>query len=1078
MFNFLKLLDKKQESAIDVNMSIAVSAGAGSGKTRVLTARILKLLEEGYNIDEIVAITFTEKASLEMKKRVRGALLDEINDGNEDLKVFLQNQLDRLSNCKITTIHSFCFNIIKENAVTLGMDFNLELLVGVDQDFKIKEIFNEEIEKLQVDERLYDVLLEISKGNPYDNNFIENLKQVRSAIYNNHHSIQEAFNLSNKDTINEAIFNLISNVDEKYKEYKSEHNYVDNDDLLIIAGRLLENDDIRESYRNRYKIFLVDEFQDTNEIQRKILYNLVSDKNNIIEPSKLFIVGDKKQGIYSFRGANCDIFNKVTTEISSLDKASGKKILLDKCYRSKENIVRGINEIFSVSIDDYEPLQFSKEEAPEDKNLKRIIYLTSEEEANENPLKNAANVVINEENTDMVQGQLQFIRENINKNSQNKSKSYSIDEAVSLLTSKGYKYEDICILVRTSNSIEPIENELKKINVPYCIIGGRNFYKKEEIQLLINLYEIATRSYENMCEENDMQLIIKVLRSFAFNVPDDLIFKVINSKLDLPLETSFNNLIDLYIDGYKNNDEIAPLVLAIDKLKEISNLGEKYATYMLLNKIVEALDLYTSVLALQDGAQKYRNIEKLIDETCKFDNKDLYDNGEFLKYLRHVEEGDKDTADATLDTEDSKAVKIMTVHMSKGLEFKTVIFPDVDYKLVKVQNKPIVVYHNENIVIKEDIASRKDIDMLSYSNYDADNRNASIEEEIRVLYVAMTRAEEYFVFTGKGPAISKRNGPDYNEILQKSVDKNDNVQKYFELIPRSEISVINNTESKEEHKINYDGIIHQLSYQAVTNNKKTISASAYMSYKKCPRKYYFEKVLNLDGSYLPQEKDELSDEVINIFEEDNTELKGAALGSIVHEVLESFNGKLIDVNEVEDLKVRRYIENFNSIEKRNKEEKTDAGLSLVFSVNEIPFTYALLSNKDITITGFIDRLDLYEKDCKLIAEVIDYKTNKIFKEEDFGGMVEHYEPQLLLYGKVVQELLSADNRNVDVIIPRLYLLDNGTTMEFEYDDGAVKELFEEMNKVFARDFSESDIEHFGKVEGIGCNYCGYCSICK
>lgn len=1078
MFKFFKDLDGKQKNAIDISKSIAVSAGAGSGKTRVLTARILKLIEEGYNIDEIVAITFTEKASLEMQKRVRGALLEEIDCGDEERKVFLQNQLDRLSNAKISTIHSFCFNIIKENAAILGMDFNPELILGVDLHCALRTIFKEEIEKLQENEKIYTILLEVSKGNCLEDKFIDDLIKVRSDIFNNYNTIEEVYNLSNKDIINEAIFTVISNVNKKYLELKITNNLVDNDDLLILADKLLENEDIREFYRQRYKVFLVDEFQDTNEIQRKLLYHLVSDINNKIEPARLFIVGDKKQGIYSFRGADCTIFNKVTSEISNLDKTSGKTVLLDTCYRSKENIVKGINEIFSVSIEDYEKLEVNKKEVNKDKDLKRILYLLSEESEIENPLNDAASIVINENNDDEVERQLEFIRDNINKFIQNNNPNYSIAEAVSFLTSKGYKYEDICVLVRRKEAIETIETELKKVNIPYCVIGGRNFYKKEEIQLLINLYEIAIRGFSNLTEDNDIKIILKVLRSFLFNIPDDIIFKVKNSMLDLPMENSFVNLVDIYIDSYKYNDEIKSLVLAVDKLKEISELGKKYSTYMLLNKMIETLDIDTAVLALDEGPQKYRNIEKFLGEVFKFDNKELKGDSEFLEYLRLLEEEDKETAEATLDTEESKAVKIMTVHMSKGLEFKTVIFPESDYKFIKSNNKPCVVYHNDNIIVKEDVEARKDIDLLRYSNYDNDNKIASIEEEIRVLYVAMTRAEEYFIFTGKGPNSPKKEINSYNEVLQVALNANKEIEKYFNFISSSEIDVSKNTDVSNEVEIKFDAINKKLSFEEKTNYKRNISASTYMSYKNCPRRYYLEKVLKLDASYLPKKDEEIKEEAINVLEEDNTKLSGSALGTIVHEVLEGFNGELMSTNEIEDSKVRGYIENFNVIENKNKQEKAHKECRLLYSANEIPFTYALENNKDITVTGFIDRLDLYEQNGRVIAEVIDYKTNRISSAADVDIIIEHYKPQLLLYGKVVKDLLGEGNRSVDVIIPILYLLANGTTVEYDFNEGLVNELFDSISDVFKKDSAMESIEDFSAVETDNCNYCNYCTLYK
>lgn len=141
-------LSHQQEEAIDITKNIAVSAGAGSGKTRVLTNRYLKLLESGINIEEIVAITFTEKAALEMKERIRGAINEKLESSSAQDKKKWHQSLDKLSRANISTIHSFCAKVIKENAASLGIDFKFEIINEIDKNNVLSQAMEKSFEQI------------------------------------------------------------------------------------------------------------------------------------------------------------------------------------------------------------------------------------------------------------------------------------------------------------------------------------------------------------------------------------------------------------------------------------------------------------------------------------------------------------------------------------------------------------------------------------------------------------------------------------------------------------------------------------------------------------------------------------------------------------------------------------------------------------------------------------------------------------------------------------------------------------------------------------------------------------------
>ncbi|MDD4726752.1 MAG: UvrD-helicase domain-containing protein, partial [Tissierellia bacterium] len=427
-------MDPQKKAIETIDRSVAVNAGAGTGKTKVLTERFVYILEngdleEGKEVESIVAITFTKKATQEMVERIRAEIRKNFHKANKWTRFYRD-----MEKANISTIHSFCGKILKENPIEAKVD---PLFHVLDESTSI-ELLNssimEAINKGLRDENLYDFLLLLNEFR------VENLTSDIRNLYNNIRTVGlsfeevkfftlnhiDSFNIQKddlnfiRDTIvylqekltkrskivrladellwikfrnddykedelfeileyikdnlgtskNEAeklqtveetidrvllckekiykweyicLLDLLIEIDKLYSNKKNEISGLDYEDLQLEVLRLLDNKDIREKYQNKFKYIMIDEFQDTNEVQKSIFYKL-SSMDSQLDLNNLFVVGDPKQSIYGFRGADIDVFYNV---IDDIEKTTGEEcITLSKNYRTVNTVMVFINDIF------------------------------------------------------------------------------------------------------------------------------------------------------------------------------------------------------------------------------------------------------------------------------------------------------------------------------------------------------------------------------------------------------------------------------------------------------------------------------------------------------------------------------------------------------------------------------------------------------------------------------------------------------------------------------------------------------------------------------------------------------------
>lgn len=591
-----KLNNEQKKAATFKDGPCLVIAGAGSGKTKVLTTRIANLIESGVKPYNILAITFTNKAAGEMRERV--------------------NNIINAHDAFIGTFHSFGLKIIRENSALFNLTSAFTLIDTEDQTSIIKKIMKD----INITDKMISPAFIKSKIS-----FIKNNMLSDSEIAN--------FLISENEKIAVKIYY-------EYEKILKRNNTLDFDDLLKKPVELFNsNKEVLEKYQDKFKYILIDEYQDTNEVQYKLV-KLLSKKY-----LNLFVVGDPSQSIYAFRGANYQ--NILNFE---KDFKGCTVIKLPQNYRSTQTILDAANEVISHN------------------KQRKDLDLFS----------------------DLGQGvKIKYIR-TFNDSMENKR---VVDE-IQKLYEEGYNRKDMAIFYRTNAQSRSIEDALVKANIPYKVFGSFYFYKRKEIKDLLAYLKLIANpsddvSLERVINEPKRKIgdkTIENLREKARSLNISM-FEAIDSGKELEFKNLILNLIEISKD--------TSITGLIDKTLELSKMKETYENDKSLESDIRLENL-----------MEFRSVSETYEKETG--NVNLSD---FLMEVSLV----SDAAEYSLD---SDAVTLMTVHSAKGLEFKVVF----------------IIGLEENIM------------PISKALYD----DEELEEERRLMYVAITRAKEKLYLLNAG----------------------------------------------------------------------------------------------------------------------------------------------------------------------------------------------------------------------------------------------------------------------------------------------------------------------------------------
>ena len=583
-------LNKQQKEAVmHKDGPCLVMAGAGSGKTKVLTSRIAYLIESEIPSYNILAITFTNKAAKEMKERVNKIIPD--------------------NNCFIGTFHSLGLKIIRENLEEINYKRNLSILDSDDILSLIKKIMKEE----NIDSKEYSPYFIRNKIS-----FIKNEMLTKEEI--------TKFLTSPPEKIAIKVYN-------KYEEILKKNNSVDFDDLLILPVKIFQrNNDILKHYQNLYKYILIDEYQDTNEVQYKFAKYLASNHQNI------FVVGDADQSIYAFRNANYkNILN------FEKDYKNTKVILLEENYRSTKPILDVANCVIKNNIERKEKKLWSKkEEGP------KVKYIRSYDEKHE----------------------IKCV----------------IDEA-KRLHDKGISYDEMAVLYRTNAQGRIAEEMFLSSNISYKIVGSYYFYARKEIKdlicylkLILNTDDdialrriinvpkrkIGPKSIENLEKEAESEKVsmfdaIKTGKELEFK---NLINELKNDSEDLSLSELIDEVLEKsgLIDEYKNDNSLESDI-KIENLREFKSIAvsfEEETGSVLLEDFLESIAL------ISDMSERKKDIADSITLMTLHSAKGL----EFrVVFLIGLEEGIFPHINSIMENNIEEERRLMYVGITRACEY-------------------------------------------------------------------------------------------------------------------------------------------------------------------------------------------------------------------------------------------------------------------------------------------------------------------------------------------------------------------------------------------------------------------------
>ena len=614
--NYLDKLNAAQRAAVEYNDGPQlVIAGAGSGKTRVLTYKIAYLLEHGVHAGNILALTFTNKAAREMKSRIANLV-------GEQVARYLW----------MGTFHSICTRILRQEAELIGYTRDFTIYDTTDSKSVIKHI----VKDMQLDEKVYKPSVVLSRISLAKNQFLS----PTSYSSNRDYTMQDRF----------ARIPEVSRIYAEYNRRLKACNAMDFDDLLFMTNTLFKNhEEVLHKYQEFFRYILVDEYQDTNYSQYLIVKRLAEPENLIC------VVGDDAQSIYSFRGANIE--NILTFQKGY---ANAQLFKLERNYRSTQTIVNAANSLIRHNRGQIPKAVYS--ELALGDRLQLSTYMSDRDEGK------------------------------------------AVAQQVKLLHRQGYDYESIAVLYRTNAQSRVIEDELRHLGIPYRIYGGMSFYQRKEIKDAIAYFRLAVNPHDN-------EAFARVINYPLRGIGDTTVMKVREAA-----RLAACSMMEVIC-----NPEAAKLDVSAATQKKLTAFAEMINGFSARVATTDAYEFASDVMretgvlreakadTTQEGKDRLENLEEMLAGIHEFVDQRLREDNAFVPMTEFLSEVSLLTDQDEKQEDNQPRITLLTVHAAKGLEFKVAF----------------IVGLEENLFPSQFCQAPKEI-----------------EEERRLLYVAITRAME------------------------------------------------------------------------------------------------------------------------------------------------------------------------------------------------------------------------------------------------------------------------------------------------------------------------------------------------
>ena len=880
------------EAIKDRNNNLLVAAAAGSGKTAVLVERIVQMIvDDKIDINNLLVVTFTNAAAGEMKERLGEAIIKELDKRSEN-EEHLRNQLNLLNKASISTLHSFCIDIVKNYFYLQEIDPNFRIADETENNLLkmevLEDLFEKEYEKhddlflglveifgsSKEDKPLQDLVLnlyEFIQSNPkplawlekkieyfaFDNEqfrksgwheslvnqisvnlsgarelieeavsvcrkpngptdyldslqsdleLVDNLQSVLSKgledFYNELAAIKyitlarikkgevdemlqeevKEFRAQGKDLINgkkqvlfknpnellkdlnelypfmKYLYNLISNFSDIYQQRKTDKGIVDFNDLEHYTLTILANEQVREEYKKNFKYIFVDEYQDSNIVQETIL-SYIKRENNF------FMVGDVKQSIYRFRLADPTLFIEKYQSFSSGKNSQNRRIDLNKNFRSRKEIIDGINFIFKQIMSgqlgeiDYveeaylypgaetEPIENAEIEVnliEKDLNDNFLgnesAYHMGNQDQTDDPEENDETALEELEALEVVEAEAGFAAKRIKElhNTQIYDKK--------LAAYRDIDYKDIVILLRTTkNWADTFLDTFIRQGIPAYADVNAGFFSSIEINIFINLLKVIDNKRQDIP-------LISVMRSPIGNFTIEELLRVrINTK-----SISYYDAVEEYLTQGED-----PLTSKLNSFIEKIKMWQEQSRYVPLDELIWRLltetGYYIYTGAMPGGIQRQANLRMLVDRAERFQKSSIKGLFNFIKFVEKIKKNSSDMGTAKTLGENENVVRIMSIHKSKGLEFPIVIIAGMGKQFNMTDTRKQILFHKELGIGPKyvNLEYRNVYDSLAKLAMKYKIMTENLSEEMRILYVALTRAKDKLILLGTIKGITK-----------------------------------------------------------------------------------------------------------------------------------------------------------------------------------------------------------------------------------------------------------------------------------------------------------------------------------
>jgi ATP-dependent helicase/nuclease subunit A len=1121
----------------DILNDMSVTAGAGTGKTTALTSRYIHIITSGgdegglFKPTDITAVTFTRKASSEMKEKITREViagLDKcIKDGDDDRIRFYKDLRSELQSAHISTFHSLCTNILREYPHEAEVDPNFTLI-----DENMGTTLLEEV----IADSILDDLSSESSGSAaatliYSYGFSRTIDTIKALFFNpyltekvfkGYKPAAEDLNEDEKITriTTQSLNDFYFTVKERYNSSKAELGCLDFNDLETAAKKVLENSArIRRRYQNNIKFLMVDEFQDTNPVQKEIIYLLTSrypksqQKSGEKSPL-LFIVGDPKQSIYRFRNADVEIFNRVKKDIGGENAA-----YLLKNFRSHKKLIDFINIFFDTYMSEinndfetgYEPLLHTRDEEAEGEPKSRVkciffddnaLMQTNAEEPTVIPLKTAADDIVKPNAKERRGFEAKLIAKEIRRLVNSDTKVVYEDKN----KLRAARYGDIMILFSALTSVELYTRELKKNGIPFTLSSGTAFYKKPWIYDLLNLLKAADNPYDDSA-------LCGMLRSPFVLLKDSTLFAISLEKggsfYEKLLSASKNDGMSEKLE----KSEADKLLFSISMLKEMGLLKSRLKVSEFIKHFMDMTGYLLVLSSKSDGKIIIDNVKSFLNLADSTNIDGSFGTKKFIQYIELLQKLDA-KQNTALNREGDDKVRIMSIHASKGLQSKIVIVPDISRGMSLVRSSVLLAEgYPPGIKIKRNEEAHLS-ESKAYSALKEIETQKKLAEHKRLLYVAATRAEDYLIFSGYirfDKAASKK-----NIGIHTSKNWMDAFKSLFEIHSPADISrkdktvgqhvefITDNGRKKErvrcsiefsgdftigdaksnkesfvnEHRDNFKdfkqigagtvkkpAFLENVFKPIQKKQRYNYTVTMLNAFKKCKRLFYYKYIYGIpEYGFLPCPEKSGGKETSA-----GLGLDPAVKGNIVHKVLEDWS----DYKNGYEPYLNKTIKEMNVIV--SKEQKHELAKMLDnFAGSKIIERLKKSDDikKEVTYITLINNRKIVSKlDCLYLYEgrryVLDYKTEPV---DDINAAFKKYRHQLEIYG-----LSAGLNLNIDSLKGEIYFLSPDELISFDIDIAAVKE---EIKELIDEVESYSPDSFSGTVIRCGeCERCGYSEIC-